>query len=167
MKMEIVFTVVLLTVALTVSIYIADTLRRKKRFSNHRIVREFVDCWSDAMIQRISQSVASEKERFLVVAEHAKISDDSILSECCSVFFSHEHMRHLQTERERWLMACAIAGQIKRRVIEKCSSNETLANKNYRIKTKCQSVLSGSQKSFLVYIHYIMPNESYVQIEKW
>ena len=167
MKIGIIIAVAVSIVFLIALLYLVNVLNLKKRFSNHRIVRGFADRWSDAIIQQISQAVASENDRFLVVADHSKISDDSILCDSCSVFFNHEHMRHLQKERERRLMAYSIAGQIKKHVTEKCSSIERLVNKKYHIKTKCQSVSGTSQKGYLVYIHYIEPNEAFVPAEKW
>ncbi len=167
MKMDVIFTAFLLVVVLTVSFFIVHELKRKRRFAKHRLIRGFVDCWSSSMVERITQAATSEKERFFVIAEQAKVSDDSILSECCSIFFSHEHMCRLRTERERRLMAYAIAGQLKKRLIAKCSSVDVLAGKKYKIKTKCKSVLGDSHRNFLVHIHYISPNESYVREEKW
>ena len=167
MKSEIVFTIAFFAFALTVSLYIAVALRQKKRFANHRIVRDFVDHLSEAMMERISRSVPSERERFLVVTERVKISDESILSESCSVFFGHEHMRLLRTGREKHLMAYAIAEQLKRRIIEERSAVDEIKGRRYRIKTKCQRVLNGSQKCFLVQVYYIIQNELYVQPERW
>ena len=167
MNLEVVFAVAFSIVFLIALIYTINILNLKRRFAKHRIVRDFVDRWSDAIIQKIAQAAVTENERFFVVAEHTKISDDSILCESCSVFFDRERMCHLQTKRSRRLMAYAIAEQIKKRTTEKCSSIERLASKNYHVRTKCQKVLNASQRSYLVYIHYIEPNDSYVPAEKW
>ena len=164
MKTELVFTVALIAVALTVSIYILADLRRIKRFADHRLVRAFVERLSEAMIQKSSQHVVSNRERFLVVTEHVNVSDESILCDICSVFFSHERMCLLHTRREKRLMARAIAEQTKKRMIAKCSS---LGCRRFQINTTCNRVLNDPQKSFLVRVYYITPNEAYIQDERW
>ena len=167
MKPEIVFSIAALTVALTVSLYTIMNLRLSSRFANHRIVQDFVHRFCEFMTERISHTTASQKERFLVVTERVTVSDESILSECCSVFFSQEHMRRLGTAREKRLMACAISKQIKKRLIAQCSSCDENKHQGYRVKTKNQRVPNDSQKGFLIHIYYIVPNSSYVQDEKW
>ena len=164
MTPKLILTAALLAVALIVSFCIIADLRRKKRFADHRLVRAFVDQLSEAMLQKSSQFVVSKKERFLVFTERVMVSDESILCESCSVFFSRERMCLLHTTREKRLMACAIAEQTKKRLLAKCAS---LGRFEAHIKTKCDRVLNGPKKSFLVHVYYVAPNEAYVQDKRW
>ncbi len=167
MNLDVIFAVVLLFIFLGALIWIVADLRLKNRFGRHRIVQNFVKNLSDGMMEGISKSIATDNERFLVVSEWAKISDESIFCEYCSVFFSRERMCLLKTVREKRLMACAIAKQLKKRIATECSSVDEIKGRKYHIKTRVQSVSNGVQKCFLLHIYYIVPNEAYVQAERW
>ena len=167
MKTEIVCIVALIAIFIIASVCIVLDLRLKKRFGKHRIVLHLVNDITNDMMSGIVNTVATEKERFKVVAEWAKISDESVISESCSVFFSHEHMCLLRTRREKRLMAYALAEQLKKHIISECTSLDKIKDCKYHIKTKCQSVLNGTQTHYLVHIYYIVPNEAYIEAEKW
>lgn len=167
MKLELVCTLVLIFVLLIVLLRIGFDLRLKKRFGKHRIVLNLVQELSKAMMKEITTTVVSDNVRFKVFRECVKVSDERIISKHCSVHFSHEHMCHLCTEREKRLMAYAIAEQLKKRMICESSSYDEIKSKKYHIKTKCEKVLTASQKCFWVYIYYAIPNESYIHPERW
>lgn len=167
MKLGVIFAVVLIFVVLGAILWIVADLRLKKRFGRHRIIQDFVKNLSEGMMEGIAKNVATDKDRFLVVSEWAKVSDESIFCEYCSSFFSYEHMCLLHTAREKRLMACAIAEQLKKHLSEKCSSVETLKGKKYHIKIKTQRVLNSVQKCYLLHIYYVVPNEAYIEAERW
>ena len=167
MNLDVILTVAFLFILFGALLWIASDLRLKKRFGRHRIVQKFVKDLSEGMMEGISKNVATYKERFLVVSEWAKISDESIFCEYCSIFFSRERMCLLHTGREKRLMACAIAEQLKKRIAAECSSVDEIKGRKYHIKTRSQKVLNSIQKCYLLHIYYIVPNEAYVQAERW
>ncbi len=145
---------------------IADQ-KKKNRFSKNRLVKRLVDKLTASMLVKIQNAEAPTCEQDKISMEIVRVFKDSFLMTSESIYFRHENLKDLESERERILMAAAIAQQLKQRLSAQLPKVDPINGKPYKLVVAHKWAEIDKVRCATVFVYYIVPNENYVEIQNW
>lgn len=141
--------------------------RKKKRFSENALVKSMANEMTESILAKIRSAAAPDCEEYKVSVELLRVFRESFMRVSDSIYFRHEHLRNLETESDRYLMAIAIAQNVKKLLRAKLPSVDPVNGKPYKLTVEHKWDDMDGVRCALVCIYYVVPNENYIAIKKW